>query len=218
MPRRATRLARILYRSSLYLLLPCLAFSLLVNLVITYGYNELIFTDLATVPLTEVALVLGTSRKIYGRPNLYYDTRIQAALELYQAGKVRKLLLSGDNGERYYDEPTDMKNDLLALGVPEEAIFLDFAGFRTLDSIIRAQRVFGLNRFIVVSQPFHCRRALFIARSKGIEAIAYATPLIHHPARFRVMFREFFARIMAGIDVWLINTEPKYLTAQGPAS
>src|SRR5690606_11301793 len=116
--------------------------------------------DLAPRP---VALVLGTSRMLAdGRPNRYYAFRIEAALALFHAGKCEKIVVSGDNGTVTYNEPEDMKADLIAGGVPEERIVCDYAGFRTLDSVVRFKEVFGQTTGIVVSQRFHNERAIFI--------------------------------------------------------
>jgi len=211
MIKRSRRAKKIL---TLILVVPiavCIIFAMATNIIIASQYDDYIYTDLQKIPLKKVALVLGTSRKYYGRPNPYYDTRMEAAAALYHSGKVKQILVSGDNSEKYYDEPTDMMGDLVSLGVPQEDILLDYAGLRTLDSIIRANEVFSLGEFIIVSQRFHCRRALFIARSNGIPAIAYAAAEVRHAGHYRIMLREFFARIKAGLDVWLLNTPPKYL-------
>lgn len=200
----------ILY-STLFLFIASFIFAMVANIVIAVGYDRYLYHDIEQVPRKDVALVLGTSRLVSGRPNLYYTTRIRAAADLYHAGIVRKILVSGDNAQKEYNEPRDMKKDLMALGVGEEDIYRDYAGFRTLDSIIRANKVFLLKEFIIVSQPFQCERALFIARNRDISAIAFASPDIRHPGRARILLREFFARVKAGIDIWLIDKSPMYL-------
>lgn len=187
------------------------AFSLISNIIIAKGYDRYIYDNTAEVPRKKVALVLGTSKYMNGRPNLYYNTRIKAAAELYMAGRVEKILVSGDHSREDYDESTDMRNDLVSLGVSEGDIYLDYAGFRTLDSVVRANKVFSLKEFVIVSQEFHCERALFIARSKGIDAVAYRAIDVRHPGRVWLMLRECLARVKAGIDVWLINKSPRFL-------
>ncbi len=133
-----------------------------------------LYSDLANLPTNRVGLVLGTAAKVpSGRTNLYFAYRIEAAAALYRAGKVQHLLVSGDNGHDGYNEPLDMQRALIAAGVAESAITMDFAGFTTFDSIVRAQQVFGLRRFTIVSQRFHNERALWIARTFGIDAIAF---------------------------------------------
>jgi SanA protein len=179
--------------------------------VIASRYGGLIYDDISEVPNRDVALVLGTAKAVNGRINLYYRARIDAAYQLYKHGKVNKLLVSGDNSLVDYNEPLEMKDDLVALGVAEDDVYLDYAGFRTLDSVVRAREVFGLDKFIVVSQKFHCERALFIAKSRGIAAIGFAARDVHSPLRYRVLAREFFARAQAGLDIWVTNKGPKYL-------
>ena len=181
------------------------------NLVIATGYDRFIYQDVQQVPPSDVALVLGTTRYTNGRLNPYYRGRVEAALALYRAGKVRRILVSGDNSRSDYDEPLAFQQDLIRLGVPKSAIIMDRGGLRTLDSIVRAKETFGLTRFVVVSQRFHCERALFIAHSKGLEAIGFAAREVIHPVRYRVMVREYLARVKAGIDIWLIDKQPRYL-------
>jgi len=188
-----------------------MVFFAIANVVIARNYDEFIYSDVKKTPTTSVALVLGTSRSYHGQLNRYYTSRLKAASELYKAGKVRKILVSGDNSTRYYNEPITMQKDLVNLGIKKEDIYLDYAGFSTLDSVIRAKEVFGLNEFIIISQEFHCERALFIARSKAIPAIAYATPYIEHEGKIRIFMRELLARVKAGFDVWIMNSTPKFL-------
>ena len=170
-----------------------------------------VYDDLDALPRREVAVVLGTSRYARGRLNSFYVGRIRAAAELYHAGKVDGILVSGDNGTASYNEPAEMRADLVALGVPAEHITADYAGFRTLDSIYRAGDVFGLDSYTIVSQPFHIERALYLADQKGHDAIGYAArgPQGYHFQRIRA--REVLARANAVLDVEVLNLGPKYL-------
>jgi len=137
--------------------------------------DGLVYFDPAEAPKRDVALVLGTAKHVQGRRlNMFYQPRIEAAAGLFQCGKVRGIIVSGDNGRTEYDEPSEMKADLIALGVPAEFITCDYAGFRTFDSIHRIERVFQESSYIVVSQEFHVQRALYIARSRGHDAIGLA--------------------------------------------
>ena len=136
-----------------------------------------IFRSTETIPTNGVALVLGTSKKTArGNPNLHFTQRIEAAVELFKSGKVRHLIVSGDNSVATYDEPTDMRDALATAGVPTNAITCDYAGFRTLDSVVRAKTVFGLTNFTIVTEEFHCPRALWIAQRHGLNAVAFAAP------------------------------------------
>ena len=136
-----------------------------------------IFNSAESVRTNNVGLVLGTAKKTArGNPNLHFNQRIEAAAALFKSGKVRHLLVSGDNSVKNYDEPTDMREALVAAGVPQEAITCDYAGFRTLDSVVRANSVFGLKKFTIVTEEFHCPRALWIAQQHGLDAAAFAAP------------------------------------------
>jgi len=171
-----------------------------------------IFSSVEAVPPNEVALVLGTSKTISrGRPNLHFDQRIAAAVSLYRSGKVRHLLVSGDNHVKGYDEPSDMRQALVAAGVPTNAITCDYAGFRTLDSVVRAKTVFGLSHCTIVSEEFHCPRALWIAREHGVEAVAFAAPDLKS-ARWsvRVKAREILARGWCAVDLYVLHRGPKF--------
>ncbi len=163
------------------------------------------------VPRTDVALVLGTNPRVTGgRTNLFFKYRIEAAAELFHSGKVRHLLVSGDNHVSTYDEPSEMRDALVAAGVPSSWITLDYAGFRTLDSVVRARGVFGQTRIVVVSQEFHCERAIFIADHNGIEADAYIARGPSGTDGLRVRAREVMARCAAVLDVWALGREPRF--------
>lgn len=171
------------------------------------------YQDIADLPEEETGLLPGTAKSTAnGVPNLFFLARVEAAAELFHAGKIRHILISGDNSRKDYDEPTDMKNELIARGVPESAITLDYAGFRTLDSVVRAKNVFNKQKFTVITQPGQAERAIYIARKHGIEAIGfYAREPLGHPwvvTRYRQ--REKCACIAAYIDVNILHRKPKF--------
>lgn len=174
-----------------------------------------IFEDLQTLPHRQVGVVLGTA-KFYraGVLNDYYFYRIQGALNVYNSGKADYLLLSGDNALQSYNEPVTMRRDLIAHGMPASDIVLDYAGFRTLDSIIRTRKVFDTNDFTIITQRFHCERALFIAMHMGIQAQCYAVPSPNN--FFSVRVREVGARLNALFDLYLLKREPRFLGPQIP--
>lgn len=137
----------------------------------------------------DVGVVLGCSKGVSkGRPNPYFTARMEAAARLWHSGKLRCIIVSGDNRERYYNEPRDMKNALVRLGVPEERIVSDHAGLCTYDSVRRAQRVFGATRITYISQPFHVRRAVALGRLLGQEAQGFHAP--YTPTRLRPLLRQ----------------------------
>ncbi|SIS82930.1 SanA protein [Zobellia uliginosa] len=182
----------------------------LCNLIISSSAEGKTFNSLEAVPKNRVGIVLGTSKKLIGGlPNPYYTFRIKATLELYQARKIDFVLVSGDNGTRYYNEPNTIKKDLISKGIPAEKIFLDFAGFRTLDSMVRAKEVFGLNDVTVISQEFHNQRAIYLAEKKGLKAIGYNAKSISGRQGLKVRLREYLARVKVFIDL-LFNTQPKF--------
>jgi len=184
-------------------------FLLFANLYID-GFGEYVATDFNSLQYNEVGLLLGTSRYAYGRPNLYFVNRINAAAELYRAGKVESILVSGDNSSRSYNEPQDMKEALIAAGVDAEDIYLDYAGFSTLDSVVRASKVFNIQSLTVISQQFHCERAIYIARAHGVNAVGYAAKDVFGASATRVKLREYLARAKAVIDIAIMGTEPTY--------
>ena len=175
------------------------------NWFVVHQARERTFSSLNSVPVGEVALVLGA-----GPHTLYFNKRIAAAVELFHAGKVRHLIVSGDNHVSWYDEPTAMKEALMARGVPESAITCDYAGFRTLDSVMRAKSVFGLERITVVSQEFHNRRALAVARRHGIDAIAYNAEDVDQSYGRTTRIREVLARNLAVLDLYVWQRQPRF--------
>jgi SanA protein len=163
-------------------------------------------------PLRSCGLVLGTTPRVDGRDNQYFTARIDAAAELYHAGRLRYLIVSGDNSRNGYDEPSEMKSALIAKGVPAVHIYCDYAGFRTLDSVLRAYQVFGQDRFTIISQPFHNTRALYIARRRGlVDCVAFNAADVGGGPGITMYFREAFARIWAILDVEFFRTGPKHL-------
>lgn len=193
------------------LMLLLILFGWFSNQYISTAYTEKIYSDVNKIPKNEVAVVLGASKYLGITEkylNLYFKYRMETAAKLYHTGKVKHILVSGDNHSKEYDEPTDMRNYLIELGVPCEAITLDYAGFRTFDSMIRAKLIFGLTKFTIVSQEFHNQRALFICDQLGIDAIAInAKDVYMGPKSY---LREYLAKSKAVLDV-IIGTEPKFL-------
>ncbi len=166
----------------------------------------------AELPSVRVGLVLGCAERTRdGRRNLFFERRIAAAVELFRAGRVQYLLLSGDNSRPDYDEPSDMRRALIRAGIPAARLVLDHAGFRTLDSVVRAKEVFGLREMIVVSQHFHNERAVYLARAHGIEAFAFDAEQVGGREGTWMAAREAFSRLAAVLDVRLLHTRPRFL-------
>jgi len=192
------------------LLLLSLLVVVISNFTIEISAKGKTFNDPAVIPKNKVGLVLGTSRMLVeGGVNPYYAHRINATIKLYKAGKIEYVLVSGDNGSIYYNEPTTIKKDLVKRGIPGEKIFLDYAGFRTLDSMVRAKFIFGLDSVTVISQQFHNERAIYLAEKKGLMAIGFNAKGISGKQGVKVQFREYFARVKVFIDL-LLNTQPRF--------
>ncbi|BAO76614.1 vancomycin high temperature exclusion protein [Winogradskyella sp. PG-2] len=176
---------------------------------VSYKAKHNLYENVTKIPKNKVGLLLGVNKFTYhGNVNLFYKYRLDAAVALFKAGKIEYILVSGDNSRENYDEPTNFKNDLIARGIPSDKIFLDFAGFRTLDSVIRAKEVFGQNEITVISQKFHNQRAIYIADHFNIKAIAFNAKPVKD--RNVVILREYLARSKAFIDL-IFNVQPKFL-------
>lgn len=171
-----------------------------------------IYDSIEDVPAREFGLLLGTTRLVKGKyRNDYFDKRIRAAAELYRAGKISKVIVSGDNSRMEYNETGDMKRELAAEGVPEEDVLMDYAGFRTLDSVVRARSLYGATELTVISQEFHCERAIYLAAENGIDAIGFAAADSSvKPARARLAVRESLARVLAVIDAEILHRKPHF--------
>jgi SanA protein len=170
-----------------------------------------IYTSTSDLPSVKVALLLGTSRtNKYGYDNLYFKHRIKAAYELYASGKIKKILVSGDNRFSYYNEPKDMHDELVKLGVPDSCIVYDYAGLRTFDSMVRCKTIFGQDSVIVVSQAFHNERAIYIGRKKEIVCFGYNAKDVHSSRSWFVNLREYFSRFKCLLDIHVLHTQPRH--------
>lgn len=170
-----------------------------------------VYANMDELPNQKVGLVLGTSKwLVSGSQNPYFKYRIDAAVQLYRAGKIEFIIVSGDNGTQAYNEPKEMMNELMKQGIPEDKIFADYAGFRTLDSVIRCKEIFGQEEFTIISQPFHNERAVFLARAKGIRAIGFNAQDLKGKSGFKTQLREVFARVKVFIDL-ITAKQPKFL-------
>jgi len=181
-----------------------------INYIVDSTTASQIYSDVALIPKNKVGLLLGTAKYMdKGKRviNGYYEKRIDAAVALYMAGKVDYIIVSGDNSTVYYNEPILMRDDLIARGVPAARIYMDNAGFRTLDSILRCRDIFGQTSFTIISQPFHNQRAIYIANHKKITAVAFNAA--EKDDFFMVAIREKLARVRMVFDL-LFNTQAKY--------
>lgn len=169
-----------------------------------------IFTNVRNVPARSVGIVLGTTPRARGGKNLFFERRLDAAAKLYRAGKVRCLLVSGDHGTRYYNEVDAMKKGLVKRGVPAAKIAQDHAGFRTLDSMVRAKKVFGIDRAVIVTDGFHLPRSLYLAGHSGIDAVGLSSIPVPATVTVRPQVREVGARVLMMLDL-ITNRQPRFL-------
>lgn len=206
---RIPRPVRILACAALLLLLLIIA----CNCWLLAANSSRIFSSAMDIPARDVALVLGTSPHAGRWKNPFFEGRMDTAAQLWRDRKVRHFLVSGDNSTRDYDEPTAMRDALLIRGVPARAITLDHAGFRTLDSLVRAREVFGLRALIIVTDDWHQPRALFLAHAAGLDALGASSADVPWKMSAKTRIREWFSRVKAVADVCVLRTKPKFLGA-----
>ncbi|MBO0656864.1 YdcF family protein [Streptomyces triculaminicus] len=170
--------------------------------------------DIGEVPSAPVAMVFGAGLW-EGRPSPYLAHRLDAAAELYRDGKVRVVLVTGDNSRRDYDEPDAMRTYLVRHGVPDDRIVSDFAGFDTWDSCARAERIFGVKQAVLISQDFHIRRAVALCGAAGIDAYGVGVAARHDATWYAGGTREVFAAGKAALDA-LVRPSPAFLGPHEP--
>lgn len=181
------------------------------NITAVWASRGRLHADVTSLPPVKVGLVFGTTDRINGRENLYFRYRIEAAEDVWKSGKIETLIVSGDNRSRYYNEPEKMKQALVARGIPADRIVCDYAGLRTLDSVVRAKEIFGADSVLFISQRFQNERAIYLAQANGIDAHGYnARDVVSH-AGLKTRLREVGARVKMWLDVNFLNTRPRHL-------
>lgn len=182
------------------------------NVWVVFATQKYVFNDVDSIPHRSVALVLGTSNRLTdGSPNPFFTNRIETAYQLFKSGKVDHIIVSGDNRSRFYNEPVAMRNALIKKGVPSSVITLDFAGLRTLDSIVRCKEIFGQGSVTIITQSFHSYRALFISQYYHIDAVALVADEPGTWQSAKVIVRELLARPLAILDLYIFKTSPRFL-------
>lgn len=209
-PALGRRLKRIVF-TGMALALLAVGFVAWANFAAVHAGQGKLFDDVSKVPAGKVALVFGTDDRFQGRENLYFRYRIDAAEALWKAGKARLILVSGDNSEKYYNEPEKMKKALIERGIPKDRIVCDYAGLRTLDSVVRAKEIFGLNDMVFVSQRFHNERAAYLAKANGISYCGFNARDVAGKGGVKTKLREVAARVQMWLDVNVLGTRPKHL-------
>jgi len=175
---------------------------------IQWRYDGLVLTDVASAPQAPVALVFGAGIRSDGGLSPMLTDRMDAAIALYAAGKVRKLLVSGDNRFVDYNEPGAMYDYAVARGLPPDDVVRDYAGRRTYDTCYRAREIFGVERAILVTQRFHLPRAIFTCRNLGVDALGFSADRRVYWSNSYYRFRDAFATLRAWWDVWVARPLP----------
>lgn len=197
----------------------CLALILIIGFAVGCFYGvpvymhktvEQYMVSVASSPNCDAIMVLGALVYQNGTPSPVLEDRLLYALELYQAGKAEKIIVSGDHGQANYDEVNVMKAYLMDKGVPRTDIFMDHAGFDTFDSMVRAKEIFQVKSLLVSTQEFHMSRALYIARRIGIDAYGYPSPDKEIYSMQKLNFREKLASLKAVLDTDILRREPKF--------
>lgn len=180
------------------------------NWWVIYSTKSQIYFNIDQLPTNDVGLVLGTSKYVKGgKENLFFKYRMEATARLWKEGKVKYLILSGNNDSAFYNEPQDMEKALLKLGVPADAMIPDYAGYRTFDSVLRCKDVFRQHHITIISQNFHNVRALYIGNHEGINAVAFAAQDVPDGYSWKTLLREYLARPLALLDVHLLRPQPE---------
>ena len=175
------------------------------NMIVIHYSKDRLYDNVKDIPYKEVGLLLGTSpRTKDGHANIYYTYRVEAAVKLYKAKKIGRILISGDGREKNYDEPKYIRRDLIKRGIPANKIILDRKGLRTFDSVIRAKEVYGYSEFTVISQKFHNERAVFLAGHNDMDAIGFNAkdaPNQKGKSAKRMRIRELLAKVKIFTDL-----------------
>jgi SanA protein len=195
----------------LFLFLLIIALIIAANYQIENKTRRYLYSSIDQVPYNNTGLLLGTSKYIRnGLPNPFFYNRIKTAVLLFKAKKVKYIIVSGDNNKKSYNEPMMMKKELMKQGIPDSVIFLDYAGFRTFDSVIRCYEIFGQNSFTIISQQFHLERAIYISHRFGLGAIGFEAQDVNWRIGLKTGIREYFARVKVFWDL-LTGEKPKFL-------
>lgn len=186
------------------------------NITAVWASRGRLYDNISNLPEEKVALVFGTTDRVNGRENRYFRYRIDATVRVWKAGKIKTIIVSGDNRTQYYNEPEKMKLALVERGIPADRIVCDYAGLRTLDSVVRAKEIFGTTSMMVISQRFQNQRAVYLAKANGIDAVGFNARDLETHAGMKTKIREVGARVKMWLDVNFLNTRPSHLGERIP--
>jgi len=192
----------------LFLICFTLLFSLSSNYLIKINANHKTYSETNLIPKNRVGLVLGTGKYNAKKEiNACYKNRIEATLKLFNAQKINLVLVSGSNKQ---NELQSYKQDLINGGIPENNIYMDYSGFRTIDSVIRAKEIYGLEKFTIISQKFHNERAIYLAEKKGLQVVGFNAKDPKNKYTLKKLIKEYISKTVAPLDIFF-NTEASYL-------
>ena len=205
------RKKRVFFYSILFAIISVVTIIYLCNKIIVDAAKENLYSDVNKIPFNKVGLLLGANKYGgHGHNNPYYYYRIEAAIKLLNNAKIKYIIISGDNSRKDYNEPESMRSDLIKGGIDSTKIYLDYAGFRTFDSIIRLKAIFGQDSVTIISQQFHNERAIYTASRVGIIAIGFNAKEAGNVQGLETPWRERLARVKTFLDFWL-GKKPKFL-------
>lgn len=202
---------KIIKKLTIYFFISCALVVVFSNLIVNNNAKEKVFTKTDLIPKNKVGLLLGTSKiREDGEENLFFTYRLNATIQLFEAKKIDFIIISSSFESTDNDNPKDFKVELIKKGIPENKIFLDYGGLRTLDSVIRLKEIFGQTSVTIISQEFHNERAIYLAEHFGIKAIGFNAKDVTNRLGFKTQTREYFARVKVFVDI-IFNVQPKFL-------
>jgi SanA protein len=205
------RKKRVFFSSILFAIMSVVTIIYLCNKIIVDAAKDRLYSDVNKIPFNKVGLLLGVNKYGgHGHNNPYYDSRIEAAINLLKNAKIKYIIISGDNSRKDYNEPETMRSDLIKGGIDSTKIYLDYAGFRTFDSVVRLKAIFGQDSVTIISQQFHNERALYIASRESIIAIGFNAKEAGNVQGTETPWRERLARVKTFLDFW-VDKKPKFL-------
>lgn len=207
---RMRRVLKRIFRCVALLILTGIVVILVIQHSVIQSARGKTYDDPTRIIGKHVGLVFGCDDRFHDRENLYFTYRMDAAAALWHAGKLHCLIVSGDNRSAQYNEPLKMRQALIKRGVPAEKIVCDYAGLRTLDSVLRCKKIFGVERCLMISQLFQNERSIYIAEAHGMEVIGFNARDVSGPGGRKTKWREFAARLMMWLDVHVLDTQPKH--------
>lgn len=202
---------KITKKISIYFFIFCVFVVIISNFIVNNNAKNKVFSSTINIPKNKVGLLLGTSKILEGGvKSSFFTYRVEATIELYNAKKIDFIVISSSYETQHNDNPQDFKNELLKNGVPENKIYLDYGGHRTLNSVFRIKEVFGQSSVTMISQEFHNERAIYLAEHFGITAIGFNAKDVTNRLGLKTQIREYFARVKLFVDL-VFDLKPNFV-------